>query len=110
MAESIIQVAPDSTGKKLHTNSYTVGANTVEDEMVVLGPQPYASYVALGGTVSIATATDHVLCLNAGASLKLRIVKIHIEQSSSATAALLGSFSIFRTTTITGSPACRTRW
>lgn len=98
MAESIVQVT-EGSGKKLHTWSYTVGANTVEDEITDVGPQPWASYSALGGTVSIATANDHILCLNAGASLKVRILRIHIEQSSNATTAGLGSFSIFRTTT-----------
>lgn len=98
MAESIVQVT-EGTGKKLHTISYTVGANTVEDEVVLRGPQAWASYSAIGGTISIGTANDHVLCLNAGASLKVRIVKIHIEQSSNAAAAALASFSVFRTTT-----------
>jgi len=99
MAESIIQVAPDSTGKKLHTWSYPVGANTVEDEVVVQGPQPWPTYVAVAGSVSIATANDHIMCLNAGASLKLRIIRIRLEQSSNATASATGTFQLLRTTT-----------
>lgn len=35
MADGIIQVAPDSTGKKLDTSELTVGANTVERERIV---------------------------------------------------------------------------
>ena len=35
MAESYVQVAPDSTGKKLRTVSSTVGANTVEEQYVI---------------------------------------------------------------------------
>lgn len=36
MVDSIVQVAPDSTGKKLQTFQNVVGANTVEAEAVVL--------------------------------------------------------------------------
>lgn len=99
MAESLVQVAPDSSGKKLHTWSYTVGANTVEDEFMVPGRFPYPTYSVLGPTVSNATATDHLLCLNAGASLRLHVTRIRIEQSGNATTATSASFSILRTTT-----------
>lgn len=99
MAESFVQVAPDSSGKKLHTNSYTVGANTVEDEFVIPGPYPYPTFNAIGGTISNATATDHLLCLNAGASLKVRVIRIRVEQSANATTATSASFSVYRTTT-----------
>jgi len=36
MADGIVQVAPDSTGKKVDTSELTVGANTVERQRVVL--------------------------------------------------------------------------
>lgn len=98
MAESIVQVT-EGTGKKLHTNSYTVGANTVEDEYIILGPQPQATYSALGAAISIGTANDHVLCLNAGASLKVRVHRIRIDQSGNATTATITSMQILRTTT-----------
>lgn len=98
MAESIVQVT-EGAGKKLHTNSFTVGANTVEDEFVIPGEYPYASYVSIHPAVSIATATDHIACLNAGASLKVRIRRIRVEQSGNATAAAVSSLQLLRTTT-----------
>jgi predicted secreted protein len=99
VAESIVQVT-EGSGKKLHTNSYTVGANTVEDEAVFMGPFPYATYAVVPTTsISVATANDHVLCLNAGASLKVRVHRIRVEQSTNATAVLTGVFQVLRTTT-----------
>lgn len=98
MAEAFVNVT-EGSGKKVWAFDWSVGANTVLEEVNAVGPQPWASYSAVGGTVSIATANDHILCLNAGASLKVRIVAIHIEQSSNATTAGLGSFSVYRTTT-----------
>ena len=98
MAESIVQVT-EGSGKKLHTNSYTVGANTVEDEAMFLGPYPYATYVAIATGVSGATANDHLITLNAGASLKVRVHRITIMQSAVATTAAARAFSILRTTT-----------
>lgn len=98
MAESLVQVT-EGTGKKLHTNSYTVGANTVEDEFVVPGPFPYASYVAVYESVSIATANDHLACLNAGASLKVRVVRIRLEQTANVTTAATSRIQLLRTTT-----------
>lgn len=37
MADSFVQVAPDSTGKKVDTSQLVDGANTVERQRVVLG-------------------------------------------------------------------------
>src|SRR5436190_5578026 len=99
MAESIVQVASGGTGPKLHTIQYTVGANNVEDEVVVPGPYPYATYLANGAGISGATANDHLLCLNAGASLKVRVHRIRIEQRASAAAVAVGLFQLLRTTT-----------
>ena len=99
MTESLVQVAPDSSGKKLHTWSYTAGANTVEDEFTVPGPFPFPTYEVHAAGVSTATANDHLLCLNAGASLKLRVVRIRVEQVANATAVAAASIAIFRTTT-----------
>lgn len=98
MAESIVQVT-EGSGKKLHTNSYTVGANTVEDEFTVPGPYPYATYINQIGGASGATANDHLLCLNAGASLKVRVHRIKIVQSGNGATASIFAFQILRTTT-----------
>lgn len=36
MPESFVQVAPNSTGSKLHTRQRTVGANTVDEQYVII--------------------------------------------------------------------------
>ncbi len=96
MAESIVQVT-EGVGKKLHTISYTVGANTVEDEVTVPGVYPYPGYTAYGTAISGATAASHVLQLMAGASLKVRVVRIMIHEI----AATVGTvrFEVVRLTT-----------
>lgn len=98
MAESFIQLAPDSTGKKAHTFDRTIGANTVQDEVILEGEQYLASYTVSAGA-SIATLDSHPLQIMAGASLKVRVRRIEIYQSVVATTAALGSLSIFRLTT-----------
>lgn len=35
MAQDFVQVAPNSTGVKMHTRAYVVGANTVDDQYVI---------------------------------------------------------------------------
>jgi len=101
MAESIVQVT-EGSGKKLHTISYTVGANTVEDEVVVPGPNYSATYNLPGNGTAIAVANDHTLCLNAGASLKVRVHRIRVEQNANATTGAAAVFQLLRT--ITGAP------
>lgn len=46
MTDGIVQVAPDSTGKKVDTSELTVGANTVERQRVVLADDSTAAGVA----------------------------------------------------------------
>lgn len=99
MAESLVQVAPDSTGKKLHAWDNVIGGATVLDEFTVPGEYPYATYVVVYGSVSIATANDHILTINAGASLKVRIRRIRIDQGGNATTAAASRLQLVRTTT-----------
>lgn len=98
MAESIVQVT-EGSGKKLHTWQRTVGANNVEDEFVIPGEYPLASYIAIGSAVSCATANDDILQVMAGAALNLRIRRIRIEQEGLVTAAALALFTVLRVTT-----------
>lgn len=54
MADGIVQVAPDSTGKKVRTFEITVGANTVEDQGVVIcDPATAANVLAVNSDGSI---------------------------------------------------------
>lgn len=98
MAESIVQVT-EGSGKKLHTFQRTIGANNVEDEVILHGEPYLATYCATFASTSIATANDHVLQLMAGASLNLYVRRILIFQAQAATTAGLVGWAICRLTT-----------
>lgn len=98
MAESFVQVNSGS-GPKLHSNIRTIGANSVDDEVVVLGEQYLAEYRVQTATTSIATSAAHVLQVMAGASLNVYVRRIHIFQSVVATAANFAQFDLYRLTT-----------
>ena len=98
MAESIVQVT-EGSGKKLHTNSRTIGANTVEDEYMLLGEPFLASYQVSCTATSSATANSHVLTINAGASLNVYIRRIMVFQVGLATTAAFCEWDFLRTTT-----------
>jgi len=100
MAESLVQVT-EGSGKKLHTNSRVIGANTVEDEVMLLGENYLASYISnsAAGASSTATGASHLYTINAGASLKVRIRRIEMYQIGPATTAVLMDTRLLRTTT-----------
>lgn len=102
MAESFVQLDPDGTGKKLHSSDKIIGANTVHDEVVVQGEPYLASYVITSANVlspSMATAGDHLLAIQAGASLNVYIRRILIAQRGLATAAAIAPIQLLRLTT-----------
>lgn len=97
--ESLVQVT-EGSGKKLHTWQRTIGANSVEDEYVLIGEQGLAAYgVATGSSVSIATANDHIFQLMAGASLNVFVRRIRVFQTVVATTAALIQFHLLRLST-----------
>lgn len=98
MAESIVQVT-EGTGKKLHTWSRTIGANTVEDEYVIPGEYPNPAYNIVGGSVAFSTANSHILQVMASASLKVRVRRVRIYQTVAATALAFFSMELWRLTT-----------
>jgi hypothetical protein len=97
MAESNVAVTPGA-GKNLHTWARVVGATTVEDEFVIPGEYPLATYVGQSAASSIATANDHVQ-LMAGGALNVRIRRIRVEQAGLATAAAIAAFGVYRLST-----------
>lgn len=97
MAEGFVNVT-EGSGKKLHTFNRTIGANDVHDEAVILGEQYLATY-GISGASSTATANDHLLQIMAGSSLKVRIRRIRIYQSTLAGAVNLFAFQVLRLTT-----------
>ena len=46
MADGIVQLQPDSTGKKVDTSELTVGANVVERQRVVVASDTGATAIA----------------------------------------------------------------
>ena len=96
--ESLVQVT-EGSGKKLHTYQRTIGGNAVEDEAVIPGEYPIASYIAEFENVSTAVANTHILQIMASASLKVRIRRIRIQQETSATTASITRWTIVRLTT-----------
>lgn len=98
MSESFVQVN-SGTGPKLHTNQRTIGANNVEDEVVVQGEQYLASYLFNPANVSIATSADHFLQIMAGASLNVYVRRIRVFQAVLATTAAIFTVGLLRLTT-----------
>lgn len=98
MAESTILYTPGAGGK-IHSFNRTIGANAVEDEVVLLGENYLASYMVNAIAVSTATANSHLLQIMAGASLKVRIRRIEIWQYAMATTVALMDTRIYRLTT-----------
>jgi hypothetical protein len=96
--ESLVQVT-SGAGPKLHTWQRTVGANNVEDEVVLTGEHHLATYIAAAGSLSIATAAAHVMQLMAGASLNVYVRRISVFQYVAATTAALAPLSLVRLTT-----------
>lgn len=101
MPESLVQVT-EGSGKKLHTISRTIGANTVEDEVIIVG-EPFlaaGSATNLGGTtVSAATANSHLIQLMAPAGLNVYVRRIRLYQIGLATTAAIAELAVFRLTT-----------
>lgn len=99
MAESLVQVN-SGAGPKLHTWQRTIGANAVEDEVIIHGEPYLATYVIVpAASVSIATAADHVLQIMAGASLNVIVRKLRVFQTQVATTAAINQIDLFRLTT-----------
>jgi hypothetical protein len=98
MTETFVNVT-EGSGKKLHHDLKTIGANDVLDEYVLPGEYALASYfVSPLAAVSVATANDHALQIMAGSSLKVRIRRIRWEQNGNATTGAIGNVELFRLT------------
>jgi hypothetical protein len=100
VAESFINLT-EGSGKKAHTFQRVIGANTIEDEVMLIGEQYLATYnipTAAAG-ISVATANSHLLQIMAGASLVVFVRQIRIYQLAAATAAAIDAIEIVRLTT-----------
>jgi hypothetical protein len=101
LTASNIQITAGS-GTRLATNSYTESGVTVHDEKFIPGEYPYPTYVATAGNISIATTNDHLMTINAGSTLNVRIRRIRVRQRTVGTASTL-VLQFLRTTT--GAPS-----
>jgi hypothetical protein len=107
MAESLVALT-EGSGKNLHTFQRVIGSNTVEDQAVLLGEPYLATYTTIGASVLTTTTASHALQIMAGASLKVRIKRIVIQQTAAAGAAATLYLSMIRLSTAGtggGSPA-----
>lgn len=101
MPASIINVT-EGSGKALETWQYVIGSNTVERQVIAMGEQHLADYIATpanSGARSTATASSHIFQIMAGASLKVRIRRILMYQAAAATTATLATVALQRLST-----------
>ena len=97
MAEGFVNVT-EGSGKKLHTFNLTIGANSVEDEIVRLAPGYLASYTASYSGAPTATANSWLCQLQAGASLNVYVTRIRIIQRIAPGATTIQTFETRRST------------
>lgn len=98
MPEGFINLT-EGSGKKAHTFQRIIGANTVEDEYVIVGEPSLAEGVAATPAVSTGTANSHLAQLMAGASLNVYVRSIEIYQVGLATVAAIDEIDVFRLST-----------
>ena len=97
MPESFVNMT-EGSGKKAHTFQRTIGANTIEDEVVLIGEQYLATYdvnTASAGT-STATANSHLIQICAGATLNVYVRRIQVFQLAAVTTAAIDALELVR--------------
>lgn len=101
MAQSIIQVPPDSTGSKLQTRAYTRGANTVHSQGVYFDGLP--TFRLLAPSIVPATNKYHiVLRNNTGSGQTLYLLGLYaINDNVTAVTGVINQFNLRR---VTGTP------
>lgn len=101
MPESFVQVAPDSTGKKLRTYQKVVGANTVEEQYVILAGFPtYYFQTATNALVGSATNFHFDIFNASGSGLVLKVRKLFLQQTFVAQTGVAATFDIRRTSAV----------
>lgn len=69
MPEGLVQVAPDSTGKKVRTRERVVGANTVQEQGIFQVSND--TWVAYANAIAFAANKHHISLFNAAGSGKI---------------------------------------
>jgi hypothetical protein len=112
MPESLIAVAPDSTGKNLRTRQRAVGANTIQEQFVIIQDEKVVTHQGRASSYRItgrnpAAAANQVLAtiFNASATVLVRVNRVVIDGYSTAARLIAVAPGIFRATRITAAPA-----
>lgn len=102
MAETFIQVAPDSTGKKIRNRSRVIGADTVHEQAIYQVAND--TWVAYANAVAFAQNKHHIALFNAAGSGK--IVKVRklfgVNLQTGAITGVAARFDVKRTTAQSG--------
>lgn len=98
MAEDIIQLPADSTGKKLRTRSRVIGANTIHEQAVFLAS--IDTWVAYADAVSFTANKHHITLFNASGSGKtVKVRKLFaVNLQTAAVTGVVCRFDIKRAT------------
>lgn len=99
MAESYSAYTPGSGGK-YHVNNRTIGANSV-DQQVILHGEPYlAAYSITTASITIATANAHLLEIMAGSTLPVYLRSIRVYLSVLVTTAAIATWELWRLSSV----------
>lgn len=99
MPDAYVQIN-EGSGKKLAHWERTIGADTIEEQKMVISEPFLASYsITTATAVSIATAASHVLQIMAGSSLRVALRRLKVTQLVNGSAATRQQWQLFRLTT-----------
>ena len=98
MAQSSVNVT-EGSGKRLNTWDRTISATLVQDQFMLPGEYPLATYCVSASAISTATTDAHLMQIMAGSSLYVRIRRIRVEQLANAGAANVAAIEVRRVTT-----------
>ena len=105
MAETFIQLPPDSTGKKLRTRDKLIGGQTVHEQAVYQTALP--TFYVLADAVAFAANKHHLSIMNSAGSGKMVSIKklFHINLSLGAVTGVALRFDIKRATAVSAGTA-----
>lgn len=105
MADTFVQLPPDSTGKKLRTRDKVIGANTVHEQAVFQSALP--TFYAVADAVAFAANKHHIAVMNAAGSGKMVNIRklYHINLSLAAVTGVALRFDVKKATAVSAGTA-----